>query len=212
MRAGSITLTIVMGLFALGSCCIGTQAASAASGPGVARQSALDVVIRDEAAGLERFAATELDRYLRRLFGAAVRIIPAPTKGAECVFLLGTRDRLPGLAPGEPALPSLTDQGFVLRRSTCSGKPAMLVIGGSPTALLWGVYELVERYGVVYLLSGDVFPEKQAAFCLPEIDERFEPCAPISLVQVHGRLRHGHGRLGDGRLPAVPRSTCEVEV
>ncbi len=63
----------------------------------------------------------------------------------------------------------------MLRRTTPSGKSALLIIGGSPTALTWGVYELVERYGVTYLLNVDVFPENQAAFSLPEIDQVFEP-------------------------------------
>ena len=51
----------------------------------------------------------------------------------------------------------------------------MVIVGGSPAATLWGVYELVERYGVRYLLSGDVYPETQQAFYLPEIDQVFEP-------------------------------------
>ena len=54
-------------------------------------------------------------------------------------------------------------------------KPAMAIVGGSPAAMLWGVYELVERYGVTYLLSGDVFPENRQAFFLPEVNQVFEP-------------------------------------
>jgi len=40
---------------------------------------------------------------------------------------------------------------------------------------LWGVYDLVERYGVRYLLSGDVYPEMKKEFYLPEIDQVLEP-------------------------------------
>jgi hypothetical protein len=54
-------------------------------------------------------------------------------------------------------------------------KPALVIVGGSPAATMWAVYELVERYGVTYLLSGDVYPEKQQPFHLPDIDQVFEP-------------------------------------
>ena len=56
-----------------------------------------------------------------------------------------------------------------------TSKPSMAIVGGSSAATLWGVYELVERYGVRYLLSGDVYPEKRQDFHLPEIDRVFEP-------------------------------------
>ena len=51
----------------------------------------------------------------------------------------------------------------------------MVIVGGSPVATMWGVYELVERYGVRYLLHGDVFPPKGPKFHLPEVDRVFEP-------------------------------------
>ena len=51
----------------------------------------------------------------------------------------------------------------------------MTIAGGSPAATLWAVYELVERWGVRYLLSGDVFPARRPDFVLPQIDKVFEP-------------------------------------
>src|SRR6185436_18165602 len=78
-------------------------------------------------------------------------------------------------AEGIESIPPLSNQGFLLRKTTCMKKPALAIIGGSPVATLWAVYELVERYGVTYLLSGDVFPETQQGFHLPDIDQVFEP-------------------------------------
>ena len=135
----------------------------------------IELVIPKKADRLERFAASELQRYLARLFRASATVVSSPTQTAECVFLLGTATRHPWPDSGARSLPKLSDQGFVLRKTRCMGKPAMVIIGGSPAATMWGVYELVERYGVRYLLSGDVFPAKQRDFHLPEIDRIFEP-------------------------------------
>ena len=34
----------------------------------------------------------------------------------------------------------------------------IVIGGGSPVATLWAVYELVERWGVRYLIDRDVYP------------------------------------------------------
>jgi len=140
------------------------------------RAVSLDVVCPKDGSDLERFAAAELQRYLKRLFGASVRMTPSPDGTANGTFLLGTSARsLAGFGLHETALPHLSDQGFLLRKTSCKNVPAIAIVGGSPRAVLWGVYELVERYGVTYLLNGDVYPEKQPAFHLPEVDQVFEP-------------------------------------
>ena len=139
-----------------------------------AAPKSLQVAIAAEAGSLERFAAAELQRYLQRLFAASVSVVSAPDHKADAAFLLATSGRLP--APGlVETAPRLSDQGFLLKKTTYMGKPAMAIVGGSPAALLWGVYELVERYGVTYLLSGDVYPERRQAFFLPETNRVFEP-------------------------------------
>lgn len=135
----------------------------------------IELVIAKDASELEQFAASELQRYLGRLFHTKATIIASPSDKAECLFLLGTPQRHPGRVLAEKAVPPLSDQGFLLRRTKCRGKPAMLIVGGSPAATMWAVYELVERYGVRYLLHGDVFPETKQAFFLPDIDKVFEP-------------------------------------
>jgi hypothetical protein len=135
----------------------------------------VEVVISKDADRLEHFAASELQRYLKRLFGASAAITSSPGQTTECLFLLGTANHNPAGASGGQQFPKLSDQGFLLRRMVCANTPAMAIIGGSPVAALWGVYELVERYGVRYLLSGDVFPGKPGDFYLPEIDRVFEP-------------------------------------
>ena len=84
-------------------------------------------------------------------------------------------------ALAESAAAALSEQGFLLRHAKVQNKPAVVVAGGSSNGVLWGVYELVEHYGVRYLLQGDVLPEDPGRFHLPQVDQVFEP-----LFQVRG--------------------------
>lgn len=135
----------------------------------------IEIVLSPKASELERFAALELQRYLKHLFNVSARVAPEPSDSADAVLLLGVSTD-PGVSYlSEDRLPQLSDQGFLLRNTSRDGKPAMIIVGGSPRAMMWGVYELVERYGVRYLLHGDVFPPNGQRFYLPEIDRVFEP-------------------------------------
>ena len=89
-----------------------------------------EVVIAKDAGALEQFAAAELQRYLGRLFGVSAKTVLAPTATAGNLFLVGTSTRHPCRSLGEAALPTLSDQGFLLRKTTLGGKPAMVLAGG----------------------------------------------------------------------------------
>ena len=117
----------------------------AASGP--ARAESVEIVVSADAAELEQFAAAELQRYLARLFNVASRIVPLPGETSDCVFFLGTSKGSIGGTLGAETFPPLSDQGFVLRSMKWKSKSVMAIVGGSPVATMWAVYELVEQYG-----------------------------------------------------------------
>ena len=147
----------------------------------------VDVVVGDTAPELERFAASELCNYLAKLYG--IRAYPARSisTSSEMVFLIGapeTNAAVKQAAEGR-TFPKLTDQGIVLRRTNLQGRPALIVAGGSPRATLWAVYELVERWGVRYLMDRDVFPES-SEFKFPDLDVVMEP---IFRVRAHPSIQ-----------------------
>jgi hypothetical protein len=172
----NITTMILIALASIG---LSTPAAVATETTGVNTTASvpesIEVILPPKASELERFAASELQRYLKHLFDVSARIVPKPSDSADVVFLLGVSTD-PGVSSSsEDRLPELSDQGFLLRNTSRDGRPGMIIVGGSPRAKMWGVYELVERYGVRYLLHGDVFPPEGQKFHLPEIDRVFEP-------------------------------------
>lgn len=147
----------------------------------------VDVVVGDTAPELERFAASELCNYLAKLY--SIRAYPARTlsTSSEMIFLVGnpeTNAAVKQAAEGR-AFPKLTDQGIVLRRTEVQGRPALIVAGGSQQATLWAVYELVERWGVRYLMDRDVFPEP-SEFKVPDLDVVMEP---VFRVRAHPSIQ-----------------------
>ena len=139
------------------------------------------VVIDDTASALEQYAAKELCGYLDKLFGIRTRPLATIPTAADAVLLIGnpTTNSAIAKAIDSESWPPLTDQGLTLKRVTFAGKPALIVGGGSPQATLWSVYELVERWGVRYLLHGDVLPDEPGKFRLPPKDVTLEPSLRI---------------------------------
>ena len=137
-------------------------------------------MIGPDAPELERFAASELGRYLQECFGAEVSVGHEAVDSAEVLFLVGSPATNPAVrrATARRAFPNVSDQGLVLRRLRQRGRRSFLVGGGSPKATLWSVYELAERWGVRFLLHGDVIPRRRALW-LPDVNDVIEPEFPI---------------------------------
>ena len=138
------------------------------------------VIISENAPELERFAAGQLCSYLEKLFSVQTRPTFSVSVEAEALFLIGSLDTdvAAQCATEKDMSPPVSEQGFILRRVQFQGRPSLVVKGGSPRATLWAVYELVERWGVRYLLHRDILPAP-CAFHLPDLDLVMEPTLPV---------------------------------
>ena len=134
---------------------IGTILAMMFAAEVVSATPAVAVVIGEQAPDLERFAADELCGYLSTLFGIEAT---TATELDECelVFVIGSpqTNGLTTLFLGDDGWPQVSEQGLLLKRGRWNETSALIVGGGSPQATLWAVYELVERWGIRYLLQG----------------------------------------------------------
>ena len=158
-----------------------------------ARPYRVAVIVGAETDTLERFAAGQLCDSLDKLYGIAVRPTTKPPQSAKMSFLVGSPKTNPVVARTlrENDWPKISDQGIVLKRVTFDGKPALIVGGGSPRATLWAVYELVERWGVRYLIDRDVFPPISEWRGLPDLDVVMEPNMRIRCWRLVNDLAHG---------------------
>ena len=138
------------------------------------------VIVSENAPELECFAAEQLCDYLGKLFGIQTHPISSVSAEAETLFLVGNLDADAAVQSTmeKSTFPPISEQGFILRRVQCQGRPSLVVRGGSPRATLWAVYELVERWGVRYLLHCDVLPAP-CPFHLPDLAVVMEPTLSV---------------------------------
>src|SRR6266851_3873996 len=129
--------------------------------------SSVSVVIGQDAPELERFAAEQLCFFLEKLFNIRIKPVAVPPSQARTLFFVGQ-------AAPRSDFPSISDQAILLKRARVRNRPAFIVAGGSPRATLWAVYALAEKWGVRFLLHGDLLPSK-SSFQLPKSDSVSEP-------------------------------------
>ena len=151
------------------------------------------VLVGRNAPRLERFAAAELCRYMAELFGVQAAPGTDAPPGAQAVLLVGRPKTNPAVARAfaNGGWPKLSEQGIMLKRLELAGEPALVAGGGSPVATMWAVYELVERWGVRYLVDRDVLPPKRPWPGLPEVDVVMEPNMRIRCWRLVNDLAHG---------------------
>lgn len=130
------------------------------------------VVFGPESPELDQFAANELCGYLEKLFGLIVKPTTTIPSNATSIFIIGNPTTNPLVA--KESFPAVSEQGIVLRSVGSKQTSRMIVGGGSPTATMWAVYDLVERWGVRYLLHSDVLPAR-LKFEMPFYDLVQEP-------------------------------------
>ena len=128
----------------------------------------LAIVLREPVGPLVEYAAQELQRYVRQLFGFHPPLYRERIgQPASTAILLGG-----------PANEPLSEQEYAIRPQPHEGRPTLLVTGGSPRATMWAAYELISAWGVHYLVQADVFPDKVEPFALPRLDVKRTPVFP----------------------------------
>ena len=170
------------------------------------------VIVSENAAELERFAAEQLCDYLEKLFGIRTRPMSSVSAEVETLFLVGSLDTDVAVQDTmeEGTFPPISEQGFILRRMQFQGRPSLIVRGGSPRGTLWAVYELVERWGVRYLLHRDVLPAP-STFRLPDLDVVMEPTLPVRQWRVINDFACGPEAWGMGDYRPVLNQLAKLK-
>ena len=138
------------------------------------------IVIGKDSGAFYRWVAGEVQRYVRELSGAELPIV---TAGAipprRPLIVLGGPKSNPLAARAEQTqlvhFAGLKRDGFVLKTVQLQGTPALVVGGNDEASTMYAAYELLERLGVVFQLSGDIIPQKKPDLAFPSLDARIEP-------------------------------------
>lgn len=146
------------------------------------------IFVDSRSTGNELFAANELKRYIYSMTGIIADIIERsslkkiPTAGA---IVIGTPDTelVGSIIQNVPnfvaVVRELDRDDYWIKTFIKDTTPLILIIGGSPTAVLYGVYRFCYHLGVRYFLDGDVIPEIKGKLKIPIIDEVRSPLFEI---------------------------------
>ena len=138
------------------------------------------VVVTAPAAGpQEQLAAREVQRYVYCRTSELLPVSPALLDGEDAI-VVANKDRavIATLAGGtalKTAVAGLGPQQYMLKTLSRAGRRVLLVVGGDGVGTLYGAYRLAEHLGVRFFLHGDVIPDKQVAWKMPELDEIGKP-------------------------------------
>ncbi len=144
------------------------------------------IVISQQADEKEDYASRELQRYIYQLSGDVLPIVPDNAPIQTATFLIGRAgshraiDRL--IQSGELTVSSEAPgpEGYVLKKTTYAGHPALVVAGSDAVGVLYGVYGLLnDHYGVSFTLTGEALPGRKKPFFMPDVDERKSPAVGI---------------------------------
>jgi hypothetical protein len=106
------------------------------------------VVLSAGAPQVEAYAAKEFLAYVKKITDVELPLVQTPSVDTYSVYIgAKARERLPEFDWG-----ALGDEGFLLR----SMPEGLLVAGASELGTLYGVYTLLERFGVRWFVRGDV--------------------------------------------------------
>jgi hypothetical protein len=131
------------------------------------------ICLPDKPCDFFRFLGDELQGCILKLSGA---LLPIHEESAR-------PDGIPFISVGGAglggALPETADFGaeeFILRTVVdASRAEAVVCLGGGEAGTMYAVYELLERLGVVFQLTNDIFPEVKPDLSVPELSVRMEP-------------------------------------
>jgi hypothetical protein len=123
------------------------------------------IVHRQDADTQVRLAAKEIRRYVYLRTGELLPIVESSHIESGVVGDVITL----GIDP------SLVSQQYALRTSTHNGSERLSITGGGGVSVLYGAYDFIEKLGVRFYLHGDVIPEVQSEFVIPQLDETHQP-------------------------------------
>ena len=139
---------------------------------------------------VHRFVAEEMQRYVELLSGGRLPIVtePAAAPRGGLILVGGPRanDTVRGLVDRGAVDPGrhTADGAYLLRSVDLDGRGCVVVAGRDDTGTMYAAYELLERLGVVFQLTGDIVPERKATLELPELDVAAAPARKFRGVHV----------------------------
>ncbi|MHC4641632.1 MAG: discoidin domain-containing protein [Planctomycetota bacterium] len=142
----------------------------------------ISIVISGQAAAPERIAGDELERTLSKLYPNQRFKVTAENLGAPFSILVGTPRSLPQMRDYVPEGELKGDESFVVTNTAKNGRHVGVIAGKTGRAVLYGVYQLLEKLGCGFYLTGDTLPKARNRFSFEGWDLRNQPLVEDRMV------------------------------
>ena len=142
------------------------------------------------AGDFHRFVADEVQHYVELLTGGRLPIVTeleaAPAGGLILIGGPSANDAVRGLADRGAVEPGglAADGAYLLKSVDLDGWRCVVAAGRDDAGTMYAAYELLERLGVVFQLTGDIVPERRADLELPQLDVATAPARKFRGVHV----------------------------
>jgi len=126
--------------------------------------------VPDSPSPVERYAAEELQSFLRQMSGATLPVVAERDCEGPGLYVGGTKHGR--LAVPRRELRDLAEDGVILR----TAGEDLILTGQGPRGPLYAVYELLERFLGVRFLTGDcTLVPRRSTVRLPALDHSYAP-------------------------------------
>ena len=184
----------------LAGCSLGLGLFFAAAPLSAAPSESAVIVAPQNASWAETFAAREVRRFVYIRTGRLFPIVADTTAARTEAILVGRKDR-PLLAAAArdtdfaSTLAALAPQAYCLKTfptgqpaienqiSNIKNPPFLLLAGGDDAGVLYAAYRFAERLGVRFYLHGDVVPDKETEWSLPNLNDLERPLFTLRGIQ-----------------------------
>ena len=141
------------------------------------------VVVADKATSPERIAAKELACCLHKLFpGTSFPVSGTAPANSPAIFL-GTIDSAPDLVKHLDNQALATPESYVVTTVTIDGQKCGVILGVTPTDVIYGVCGVLQRLGCGFYLSFDTIPEPPGEpFSFDKWELADRPLVPVRMV------------------------------
>jgi hypothetical protein len=147
------------------------------------------LIVAPKTTGVIKQACNDLQIHLQHLFGVELALAAGQSSETFSGYklILGQITDV-HVQQACRSLPTLTPQGHLLRRM---GTDSLVLAGGSDPATAWAAYELLEQYGIRFLLHEDALPPRKTEFYLPDVDTILEPVDRLRIWRMFSGLSIG---------------------
>lgn len=121
-----------------------------------------------------QFAALELRRYVEIITGVRLEIVAPDALRAGMLNIAVGGETFRKLAP----IDGLKKDSFVLWRTKSGANELLIAAGNDDAATLYAVYDLIERFGVTFLVTKDILPERSSELRAPDVQLKIESPFP----------------------------------